>query len=81
MRALLGEHRPVTLTGAGGCGKTRLAIEVAHREVSVTPDDVWFVDLVTVADDAGVLGELAATIGVSDGSPRARRPPGSRSMW
>jgi predicted ATPase len=65
VRALLGEHRPVTLIGAGGCGKTRLAIEVAHREVSVTPDDVWFVDLVPVTDDAGVLGELAATIGVT----------------
>ena len=70
VRALLGEQRPVTLTGAGGCGKTRLAIEIAHREVSATPDDVWFVDLVAVTDDAGVLGELAATIGVSTGSSR-----------
>ncbi len=65
VRALLGRHRPVTLTGAGGCGKTRIAIEVAHREVAGAPDDVWFVDLVTVTDDAGVVGELAATLGIS----------------
>ena len=77
VRALLGEHRPVTLTGAGGCGKTRLAIEIAHREVSVTPDAVWFVDLVTVAEDVGVLGELAATIGVSVGTPGTDDPEAS----
>jgi transcriptional regulator with XRE-family HTH domain len=41
--------RLVTLTGAGGCGKTRLAIELARRLVNEFPDGVWFVDLSPIA--------------------------------
>jgi len=55
-RALLHRGRLVTLTGAGGCGKTRLAIEVAAREQANHPDGTYFVDLSRVGDDAGVAG-------------------------
>jgi predicted ATPase/class 3 adenylate cyclase len=59
-RTLLHQNRLVTLTGAGGCGKTRLAIEVAAREQSAHPDGTFFVDLSRVGDDAGVPGAFAA---------------------
>lgn len=59
VRKLVGAHRLVTLTGVGGCGKTRLAIEVAYREVPSHPDGVWFVDLSTIADDAALPGAFA----------------------
>src|SRR5262245_14953671 len=52
--ALLQTNRMVTLLGAGGTGKTRLALEVAGRAAERFPDGVWFVDL-TVAED----GDLA----------------------
>jgi transcriptional regulator with XRE-family HTH domain len=42
--------RLVTLTGAGGCGKTRLAIEVARRATRKFSDGVWFADLSSIAD-------------------------------
>jgi predicted ATPase len=58
-RALLRESRLVTLTGAGGCGKTRLAVEVAARELTAHPDGAFFVDLSRVGDDAGVAGAFA----------------------
>ena len=45
IRKLVGAHRLVTLTGVGGCGKTRLAIETAYREIPSHPQGIWFVDL------------------------------------
>ena len=62
VRKLVGAHRLVTLTGVGGCGKTRLAIEVAYREVSTHPDGVWFVDLSTIADEAALPGAFATAL-------------------
>ena len=62
VRRLVAEHALVTLTGVGGCGKTRLAIEVAHQEVPTHPDGVWFVDLAAIADDTAVAGAFAAAL-------------------
>jgi predicted ATPase len=47
---LLQTTRLLTLTGIGGCGKTRLALELAGRALPSFPDGVWFVDLASVAD-------------------------------
>lgn len=52
-------HRYVTLAGAGGIGKTRLAIEVAHRAAKMFPDGVRFVSLASTSDPESV--RLAAS--------------------
>ena len=48
---LLDEHRILTLTGAGGCGKTRLAMRAGAEWLSRATADVWFADLANVPDD------------------------------
>jgi len=45
-------HRLVTLTGVGGVGKTRLALEVAAQLVDEFPDGVWVFELAAVTDPA-----------------------------
>ena len=58
-------HRFVTLTGVGGVGKTRLALEVAARLVDEFPDGVWLFELAAVADPAAVPDAVAAVLGVT----------------
>jgi predicted ATPase/DNA-binding SARP family transcriptional activator len=62
--SLLREGRLVTLTGAGGSGKTRLALRVARQEVGLFSDGVWLVELAPLADPALVETSLAAALGV-----------------
>jgi predicted ATPase/DNA-binding winged helix-turn-helix (wHTH) protein len=62
---LLGGSRLVTLTGPGGIGKTRLAIEAAAGERAGFPGGVWFVDMAAVTDPRSVVEELARTIGLT----------------
>ncbi|MGA9488952.1 MAG: adenylate/guanylate cyclase domain-containing protein [Mycobacterium sp.] len=57
-------HRLVTLTGVGGVGKTRLALEVAAQLADEFPDGVWFFDLAAVADPAAVPDAVAAVLGI-----------------
>jgi predicted ATPase/DNA-binding SARP family transcriptional activator len=67
MEQLLREWRLITVTGLGGTGKTRLALEVARRQVEAWADGVWVVDLTELADGDLVLGAVAAVLGVPDG--------------
>ena len=50
VRELVAENRLVTLTGAGGVGKTRLAIQVAGQLAGEFGDGVWYVDLAPITD-------------------------------
>src|SRR6516165_6408648 len=65
VQAVVKAHRLVTLTGVGGVGKTRLAVEVAARLADEFPDGVWFFDLAAVADPAAVPDAVAAVLGIS----------------
>jgi predicted ATPase len=58
-------HRLVTLTGVGGVGKTRLALEVAERLHDEFPDGVWFFELAAVADPSAVPDAVAAVLGIT----------------
>ncbi|MFT4036675.1 MAG: LuxR C-terminal-related transcriptional regulator [Thermomicrobiales bacterium] len=59
--------RLVTLTGPGGAGKTRLALEIARRVASAYPDGVAFVPIASVTDPALVLPAIAAGLGLAGG--------------
>jgi predicted ATPase len=56
----LAEHRLVTLTGSGGIGKTRLAIETARELLAEVPQGVWLAELAPVADPRLVPQAVAA---------------------
>lgn len=66
VRQLLGKHRLVTLVGAGGCGKTRLAIEVATRLTEEYKDGVWFIDLAPVESEDLVQKEIAEVMSITE---------------
>ena len=61
---VLKAHRVVTLTGVGGVGKTRLAVEVAARSATDFPDGVFIIELAAVADPAAVPDAVAAVLGI-----------------
>jgi predicted ATPase len=63
---LLQHGRLVTLTGAGGSGKTRLALEIARASTDRFPDGVALVLLASVADPDLVLPTIAAALGVRE---------------
>jgi non-specific serine/threonine protein kinase len=65
------ETRLVTLVGAGGVGKTRLAIQVADRVEADFADGVRFVDLSAIADPALVVPTIAAALGLRESGDRA----------
>ena len=62
-------HRLVTITGPGGCGKTRLALQVGAELLSGDGDGVWFVDLSPVREDSDVARTLAAVFNIVDQPP------------
>ena len=81
LRRLIAEHRLITLTGIGGSGKTRLALQVGALELAAMPgrfpDGVFFVDLAPVADPDLLAQILDAACGLTPGDS----PPGvSRSF-
>ena len=65
VQAAVKAHRLVTLTGVGGVGKTRLALEVARRLVDEYPDGVWVFELAAVTDPAAVPDAVAAVLGIT----------------
>ncbi len=65
VEAALRAHRVVTLTGVGGVGKTRLALEVAARLADEFPDGVWLFELAAVTDPTAVPDAVAAVLGIT----------------
>jgi non-specific serine/threonine protein kinase len=66
IKVALDATRLLTLTGAGGCGKTRLALQIA-AELAATgryPDGVWWTELAALTDPSLVLETVASTLGV-----------------
>jgi predicted ATPase/DNA-binding SARP family transcriptional activator len=66
IEGLLPKTRLLTLTGVGGSGKTRLALEAAARALSDFPDGVYFVDFSALADPGLVPRHVAATLDVRE---------------
>ena len=64
LAASLRDHRLVTLTGPGGVGKTRAAVEVGGAVTSQFVDGVWFVDLAPITDGDSLLAEVAGTLSI-----------------
>jgi predicted ATPase len=61
---LVREHRLVTLVGAGGIGKTRLALHAAGALVAHFDDGVWFVELAPISDAGTLAARIAETMGL-----------------
>ncbi len=66
-----GEGRLLTLTGPGGCGKTRLALQVAGDVVVEMKDGVWLVELASLLDPTFVAHTVASVLGVHEQPGRA----------
>lgn len=66
IRALFDESRLVTITGAGGVGKTRLAIAHASSVASYFEDGVWFIDLAACSCEDDILRAIARALGVRE---------------
>jgi predicted ATPase/DNA-binding XRE family transcriptional regulator len=63
---LLTSARLLTLTGVGGCGKTRLALEIGRLVYDTYRDGVWLVELAAISDPALVAHSVAAVVRVSE---------------
>lgn len=62
--------RLLTLTGSGGCGKTRLSLQVAVEVLETFNDGVWFVELAPLADPAFVPQAVASALGIQEQAGR-----------
>ena len=85
VRKLITEARLATLTGAGGCGKTRLATQAAADLVDAFPDGVWFLEFAPLSDPAMIEPTIAEALGVKLSPGEAphqtlARAIGSKSM-
>ncbi|WP_326548489.1 adenylate/guanylate cyclase domain-containing protein [Mycolicibacterium sp. ND9-15] len=64
LETTLKSHRLLTLTGVGGVGKTRLAVELAAISAESFPDGAWLIDLAAVGDPTAVPDAVAAALGI-----------------
>ena len=71
VRGLVGSSRLVTLTGAGGSGKTRLSLQVAAELLDGSGDGVWLVELASVADEDAVSPAICRALGIATEPGRA----------
>ena len=77
LREAVRASRLVTLTGPGGAGKTRLAVEAAAALRPEHPDGAWLVELAGVAEPEGVVPAAAAALGAAAAALASPQPAGS----
>ncbi|HMS55067.1 MAG TPA: adenylate/guanylate cyclase domain-containing protein [Fimbriimonadaceae bacterium] len=70
LRMLLLNTPLITVLGFGGCGKTRLALQVASDELDRFRDGAWFIDLASVVDGRAVASTVASTLGLRESPGR-----------
>jgi class 3 adenylate cyclase/tRNA A-37 threonylcarbamoyl transferase component Bud32 len=73
---LVGNNRLVTVTGPGGSGKTRLALQVGAEVLAAFPHGVWVADLSGVQDSEMLPSAIATAVGVREGGSGTYAPPG-----
>ena len=66
LSALVENSRLITITGAGGCGKTRISLQIAREFLDKFSDGVWFVNLAPLEDPELLPQELADTLSISE---------------
>ncbi len=66
LRQILADKRLVTFTGAGGAGKTRLAIEITSQLTNEFSDGIWYIDLAPITNPATTSVKVARTLGLPD---------------
>ena len=71
LERLLASTRLLTLTGAGGCGKTRLALEVARQLLDRFPDGVWLADLAPLGEPSRVAHIVASVVDIRQAPGRS----------
>jgi predicted ATPase/class 3 adenylate cyclase len=70
VETLIEQHRLVTLTGAGGAGKTRCAIQIGTKLVDGSEDGVWLAELAAISDPALVANAVAEALNVQEAPKR-----------
>ena len=80
LRGLLSAYRVVTLTGVGGIGKTKLALEVTRSVFPAFPGGCWLVDLVSLSDPDLVPSTVAGVLGLKLGSDDISRESVARAI-
>jgi len=75
LRELLSTARVVTLAGAGGVGKSSLALTSAHQELASFSDGVWWIELDGVREAALLTDQVVTTLGVREQCEKSGRPP------
>ncbi len=79
VKALLSEHKLLTLFGSGGVGKTRLALQVGAEILDQNPDGVWFADFAPITNPELVSSVIAKEIGMAQ--VEGRRIDESIPQW
>ena len=64
LEGVVDRERLITLTGVGGAGKTRLALQVAAGVVEQFPDGVWLIELARIRDEKHLAPAVAAALGI-----------------
>ena len=81
LAVLIGENRLVSLTGVGGTGKTRLAVESARAAVKEKPDGAWLVELAPVTNPAFIMSTIGDTWGLRPGEGASIEDVVARYLW